>query len=215
MAGLTVHVFWKERFDSAADSTLRRALATLRCEVRELPAQQWDASTGSIGGVRDYKCSYVSPASPEWSSIVLHHNPFIGERLAAELSTLTSAPSIAFSEFGQVTWGYMLFSDGAASDKFWSDPDTVEEDAAAVRGTPALLSGAFGVPESLIAPYLQHISSDFTGDLKVFPDDECELSNHWVRVDFMRRLGLAYPDLKGTAGAHYIQIVEPPAPLAR
>jgi hypothetical protein len=86
MGGMSSHIIWRQRYDGAADLTLARALATLQCEVRELPSQQWNAETASIGGVRDYQCSYVSPAAPEWSSVLLHLDSLIGERLAAELS---------------------------------------------------------------------------------------------------------------------------------
>lgn len=183
--------------------------------MRELPSQQWNAETGSIGGVRDYQCSYVSPAAPEWSSVLLHLDSLIGERLAAELSRLTSAPSIVLSEYDQTTWGYALFLDGAESDSFWSVPEIVGVDAAAARGTPSLLSRIFNVPESDFAPYLKHLPSELPETPKVFPDDEFALSDHWVRVDFMRRLGLQYPAPGQTAGGRHIRIVESNTPVAQ
>jgi hypothetical protein len=64
MSGMSSHVIWRQRYDASADVTLARALAALQCEVRELPSQQWDAATSSVGGVRDYKCSYVSLEFP-------------------------------------------------------------------------------------------------------------------------------------------------------
>jgi hypothetical protein len=209
---MSSHVVWRQRYDTAADIALTQALATLQCEVRELPSQQWDARTSSIGGVRDSQCSYLSPAAPEWSSVLLHLNALIGERLAAELSRLTSAPSIVLSEDDQTTWGYALFLDGAESDSFWSVPEIVGVDGDAVRGTPSLVSQVFGVPESTVAPYLQHLSAEPPDTPKVFPDDEFALSDHWVRVDFMRRLGLQYPAPGETAGGRHIQIVDPDAP---
>jgi hypothetical protein len=93
MGGMSSQVIWRQPHDAAAESALRRAVATL------------------------------------------HLNALIGEQLAAELSKLTSAPSIVFSEYDQATWGYVLFLGGAVSDRFWSVPEIVEEDAAAVRGT--------------------------------------------------------------------------------
>ena len=209
MGGVSSQVIWKQRCDSATELALGRALALVHCEIRELPSQQRDPRTASIGGVRDHQCSYLAPAATEWSSVLLHLDALIGDGLAGELSRLTSAPSIAFSEYDQTTWGYTLFADGLAVDRFWSVPEIVEEDAAAVRGAPATLSRVFGVPESDIAPYLQHLSPDLPETSKVFPDDEFELSDHWVRVDFMRRLGLLYPDPGKTTGGRYLQIIEP------
>jgi hypothetical protein len=192
-----------------------QALAALQWVVRELPSQQWDARTASIGGVRDCECSYVSPAASEWSSVLLPLNAQIGAQLAAELSRLLSEPSIVFSEYDQTTWGYTLFVDGAEADGFWSLPELVEVDPVTVRGNPSLVSRILGVPESSIAPYLQQFSSEPLESPKVFPDDEFSLDDHWVRVDFMRRLGLQYPTPGETAGGRYILIVDSNAPLAR
>jgi hypothetical protein len=208
MGGVSSQVFWKQRCDTRAEFTLSRALATLKCEVRELSSQQWDQRTSSIGGVRDYKCSYFAPAALEWSSVLLHLGALMGERLAAELSRLTSAPSILFAEYDQHAWGYTLFLSGETSDRFWSMPELVDEEPAEVRGTPSMLCATFNVPEAEVAPYLRHLPAGLSKTSKVFADDEFELRDHWVRVDFMRRLGLRYPDPGKTPGGRYVQIIE-------
>ena len=214
MGGMSSHIMWRQRYDTAADMTLIQALAALQWEIRELPSQQWDARTASIGGVRDCECSYVSPAASEWSSVLLPLDALIGERLAAELSRLLSAPSIVFSEYDQTAWGYTLFVDGAESDSFWSIPELVEVDPVTARGNPALLSRILSVPESSITPYLQQFSSEPPEIPKVFPDDEFSLGDHWVRVDFMRRLGLQYPTPGETPGGRYILFVDSNTPVA-
>jgi hypothetical protein len=210
MGGMSSQVFWKQHWDAAADSILRQALTKLGHEIHELSSQQWDARTASIGGVRDYQCSYVAPAAADWSSVLLFLDAVIGEQLAAELSRLTSGPSIVFSEYDQVTWGYVLFENGAPSDRFWSVPEAVKENAETVRGTASILTRVFKVPQSDIAPYLRHFSPEEATGEKAFPNDEFALSEHWVRVDFMRRLGLEYPDPGKTPGGRYIQIIESP-----
>jgi hypothetical protein len=215
MGGMSSQVFWRQRYDDSADSVLKRVLDTLQCEVRELPSQQWDPRTSSISGIRDVDCSYVSPGAPEWSAVLLHLSANNGERLAAEISKAISRESILILEYDQAAWGYVLFLDGAESDRFWNAPEIVEEDATTIRGTPSLLNSVFGVPESIIAPYLQHRSSQSPETSKAFPDDEFALNDHWVRVDFMRRLGLQYPTPGKTAGGRYIQIVEPNRTIAR
>jgi hypothetical protein len=77
------------------------------------------------------------------------------------------------------------------------------------------LSSLFGVPESNISPYLRHLDSEFPETLKAFPDDEFALNDHWVRIDFMRRLGLEYASPASTAGGRYIQIIELQTSLTR
>jgi hypothetical protein len=206
---------WRQQYDTAADMTLMQALAALKWEVRELPSQQWDSGTASIGGVRDYECSYVSPAASDWSSLLLHLDAPIGARLAAELSRLLSTPSIVFSEYDQAAWGYTLFVDGVEMDGFCSVPELVELDPDTVQGNPSLVSRILSVPESSIAPYLQQSSAELTENPKVFPDDQFSLGDHWVRVDLMRRLGLQYPTPGATAGGRYILIVDSNTPVAR
>jgi hypothetical protein len=208
MGSMSSQVIWRQQWDATAYSTLIQALAALQYEIRELPSQQWDARTASIGGVRDYQCSYVAQAGVDWSSVLLFLNALIGESLAMELSRLTSGPSIVFSEYDQVTWGYVLFRNGTTSDRFWSMPEIVKEDATAVRGVLSVLSRVFDVPESHIAPYLRQFSLEQLTDEKAFPDDEFVLADHWVRTDFMRRLGLQYPDPGRTPGGRYIRIIE-------
>jgi len=134
MSGASSQVIWRQSYDTEADSALRRVLATLGCEVHELPSQQWDTRTASIGGVPDHQCSYFAPAAAEWSSVLLHHDALICEQLASELSKVTSVPCITFAESDQAAWGYTLFLGGAEADRFWSVPEVVDEDPAAVRG---------------------------------------------------------------------------------
>jgi hypothetical protein len=208
MGGLSSQVIWKQRHDGPAEDTFKRALSTLRCCMRELDSQKWDASTASIGGLRDYKCSYIAPAASEWTSILLHLNASIGAELAAELSRLASGPAILFLEYDQSTWGYVLYINGVTSDRFWSVPQNVEEDPILVRGQASVLSDTFGKPESTIAPYLRHLPTDSLETAKAFADDNSTLGDHWVRVDFMRRLGLQYPNPRAAENGRHIQIFE-------
>lgn len=208
MGGMSSQVIWKQRYGGAAEATLTQAILAVRCGVRELASQQWDAAAASIGGLRDYKCSYVAPAASEWMSILLHLNASVGEGLAAALSRLVSGPAILFLDYDQLTWGYILYVNGAASDRFWSVPEIVEEDPILVRGRASVLSDVFGTAESAIAPYLRHLPADSRETTKAFMDDKCELGNHWVRVDFMRRLGLRYPNPGTAENGRHIQVVE-------
>lgn len=208
MGGMSSQVLWKQQWGPAAESTLRQALTTCRCAVRELSSQQWDSKTATIGGVRDYMTTYLAPASDAWSSAMLHLNSLIGESLAAEVSRLINGPAILLLEYDQATWGYNLLDNGKLLDRFWSIPEVVESPAEECAGNVAIVSSAFGVPTDSIAPYIRHIiESD--DDCKAFEDDEFMLRDHWVRVDFLRHLGLAYPSPGQTAGGKYIKIDEP------
>ena len=136
---------------------------------------------------------------------MLHLNSLVGEPLAAELSRLIAGPAIVFLEYDQATWGYCLFDSGTLQDRFWSMPDAVETPPEECAGSVEVVSCAFGVSADSVVPYLQHVT-DF--DAKAFADDEFTLGDHWVRVDFMRRLGLAYPNPGKVPGGRYVKIEE-------
>jgi hypothetical protein len=174
--------------------------------MHELSSQQWDPKTASIGGIRDYMTSYLAPASTSWSSVMLHLNSLMAEPLAGELSRTIDGPAIAFLEYDQAAWGYCLFDRVSVLDKFWNIPEVVETPPNKFAGNVETVSRVFGVPSESIAPYLKHVT-DSVG--KAFGDDEFALSDHWVRVDFMRRLGLQYPSPGQATGGQYVKIDEP------
>jgi hypothetical protein len=207
MGGMSSQIVWKQSWNPASESVLRQALASRHCSIRELPSQRREASQSTIGGIRDYMTSYLAPAAASWSSVRLHHNSLVAEPVAAELSRLISAPAIAILEYGQSAWGYTLFEHGDLLDRFWNIPDTVEMPPDECTGNVDAVARAFGVPAQSIAPYIMHVTES-NYHTKAFNDDERTLGNHWVRVDFMRRLGIPYPNPGQVAGGRYVQIHE-------
>lgn len=207
MGGMSSQILWKQTWSADAESVLRQALTSQKCSVRELSSQQWDASTATIGGIRDHMTSYLAPASASWSSVMLHLNSLVAEPVAAELSRLTGGSAIAVLEYDQATWGYTLFESGEMRDRFWSLPEAVETPPDECAGCVDAVARAFGVPAESITPYIRHVKeSDY--DTKAFADDEFTLGDHWVRVDFMRRLGIPYPNPGQVTGGRYVQIQE-------
>ena len=139
---------------------------------------------------------------------MLHLGSLLGEPLAAELSRLTGGPAIAMLEYDQDTWGYCLFDSGTLLDRFWSVPEAVDTAPEECAGSAEAVYSVFGVPPESVALYIRHVSEADYG-LKAFDDDEFTLGDHWVRVDFMRRLGLSYPAPGRTAGGRHVKIDEP------
>ena len=188
MSGMSSHVMWQEIFNPGAELTLAKALAAQRPTADELASQQWDAKSATIGGVRDYMTSFLAPASGSWSSLRLNLNSLIAEPVAAELSRLTGAPAIVFQGDDEAAWGYSLFSGGSLLERFWSVPAVAEMSppecaAASQRSVPPL---AFD--HSRWLPRFA-TSREADDERKAFEDDEFPLGDHWLRVDFMRRLG--------------------------
>ena len=131
-----------------------------------------------------------------------------GETLTAELSRLTGGPAMVMLEYDQDAWGYCLFDGGTLLDRFWSAPEAVDTDPEECAGNAEAVFSIFGVSPDLVAPYLRHVTEADHGQ-KAFDDDEYTLGDHWVRVDFMRRLGLSYPAPGKTAGGRHVRIMEP------
>jgi hypothetical protein len=192
MSGTSSHVIWRQPWSSEADSQLRSALAVCGVEAHNLPTQAWNPKTATISGIRDYKLCNIGPAGHSWSSALLHLNSELGESLARELSWGPARIAFLFKEYEQTTWGYVLFEDGSEADRFWSEPEELGEDRIQAEGDADIVAVALGIPASIISPYLELEP----GHTKAYPDDRYFLDDHWVRVDFMRRIGIDYPNVQ-------------------
>jgi hypothetical protein len=202
MGGMTSQVCWKQAWGTEAEGVLVRSLAAIGSGMQEIASQDWDPKTGTIGGLRDTILSSIGQAGDHWSSVLLQLDALFGEPLAKAISAVQSGPAILFLEFDQATWGYVLYEGAREVDKLWSDPEYVDEPAGTSTGDPALVASIVGVSRKMIEPYL----TQTPGDEKAFPDDEFSLDDHWVRTDFMRRLGITYPDF---ASNRWVLIADP------
>jgi hypothetical protein len=206
---LSTQVCWREPWSEVAEAHLRQALAVLGRAVQELPSQEWDRTSLRIAGFRDTELSYVSAAGESWSSIVLHLHALFGEELSRELSKLQPGAVLAVREFEQSCWGYLLVQGGRVLDRFWSQPDVVDEDPGECRGDARRLADAMGVAEQVIARYL--VATEAGG--RAYPDDDFPLEDPWVRTDFMRRLGIQH--VGEAPSGRYLLVVDPGLTAAR
>ena len=69
------HISWKS---IEPESVLRTSLGAVGHSIVEIPSQDWDPKTSTIGGVRDYKLCAIAPRSDDWSFFLLHLNSEIG-----------------------------------------------------------------------------------------------------------------------------------------
>lgn len=185
---------------------LKQALDALGSSIEELPSPKWDPATATIAGIRDYQLALLAPAGDGWQSLLLHLNSLLGDPLAKYLSTQVIVPVIVFHEYDQAAWGFSVFEQGERIGLFWNAPEIMEKLPESCEISADFLAGKFGVKVSAITPYLQHVHT-IEVDKKAFTEDEFTLYDHWVRVDFMRRLGIHYP-IPGSKGSRYIFISE-------
>lgn len=146
----------------------------------------------------------IYPPVGGWT-VALWPNHFTGAAvvpaISAELHCLASHVDIYDGDF----WNHLLLSDGHIRDRFCSMPDYFTRDSAELdwliaryAGHPSMIAAAVGRPVEQIAPYLVRVitKDDVTVSPigKAFPDDQAELDDPQVFVDFWRRLGVRYPD---------------------
>ncbi len=198
-------LFWKSTDPEAA---LRAALAKANARLQELPSQQWDPNTATIGGIRDYQLCSLAPDPNGWSSLLLHLNSELHRQLGPALHTDTCSPVIAFYEYDQIAWGFAVFGEGQAVDWFCNRPEVADHDPTYCTVDPYYIADLFGVDAETVAPYLKHLDPNADEPGKAFADDAFSLGDHWVRCDFMRRLGLRYPN-PGEPGTRHVYIKEP------
>ena len=203
-AGTSSHISWKS---SDPESSLKTATIKIGCEMRELKSQTWDQKTATIDGIRDTKlCSFL-PARMEWSFLLLHLRSLVAEPLALELSKSSNGPVIVFHEFEEVAWGFAVFEGGKPIARFWNRPAAVDEKPGDCMPNVELLAKQFGVSPKALSPYLRHFGADVEYNSKAYADDRFSLGDHWVRVDFMKRLVMHYADPK-EVGARHIYVHE-------
>lgn len=185
-------LFW--RGDSIQfESELKSTLSELNIEFRDLSTQEFDATASTINGIRDTELSRLSNYNNTWSSLQLRHNSTLTEAICQKLSRKTQSPVIAILEYDESAWGYCLFDKGKIVDAFWNDHEIVEQSISDCTADLDLLAKVFNVTKNDFAPYLKDLSTTETSG-KINPDDEFEIDDPWVRVDFMRKLGLIYPE---------------------
>jgi len=206
MTSIASHVFWRQGWNTTAEPTLAIALAGLNLRTQELNSQTWDFQAGTIGETAAAECVFFAPAAEGWSGLQLPLGSPLGEPLAEALSRQSNGIVLLVREVGQ-TWGYWLYDQGRVLDRFWSMPSMVDVSPESAMGGPSRLSEAFGIPAGQITPYLNHLSPDEVSPARAFPDDEFALGDPWVRVDFLRRLGLSYPRPFPPANGRFFQWV--------
>lgn len=185
-------IFWKSN-SSSAEKDLKVILSDLLIDYKDLDSQTWNSEASTIGGIRDYKLSRITVDSNSWTSLMLHLNSSLIDKISQRLSKKTNSPVIAFLEYDQDAWGYCLFQNGHLIDNFWNNHLTVDLEINKCTADIDLISEKFQVDKELLKPYLIDIADrDDLG--KAYESDEFDLENHWVRADFMEKLGLNYPE---------------------
>jgi hypothetical protein len=203
-------MYWKAKPEE--DDFLFREVARAKgWEVTEIPDQRWDRAGGTVGGVRDDHLCYLAPCGDAWFGAILAtgYGGTLGvidaDTIACELSRRGGSPAVVVSVV-QDAWSYEAYAEGKCVDQFWSQP-AEPGDRPNPAGNVGVMAATFGVPPETLAPYLRQIGWDEDPG-RAFPDDEFALTDHWVHVDFLRRLGVRYPS-PGAGVGRYVHVARP------
>jgi hypothetical protein len=96
-------------------------------------------------------------------------------------------------------WMYVLYVDGKDVDRFNPDPEywgeLSDEERRKWAGNAEVLAQYWnGIRAEDVSRYLTTWDPEDPNPLKAYPDDEFSIGSDWQVVDFMKKLGLIYPD---------------------
>ena len=180
MIGSSTHLFWKEEWNDKAKDHIAAALQQCNTSFEEVltaiePPSDETALAGSAG--------------QNWSSLLLPLHSLLGDDVPSVLSKIVNSPVLCVVEYDQEAWGYELTDHDEILDGFWNASDGYEG-----LGNAQVLSQVFGVSIDIISPYLKRIDAPNAVLGKAFTDDEYPLDDPWVRIDFLKKLGILYPE---------------------
>ncbi len=193
MLSTLTQVFWRRPWTAETTVRLHLALHSLGFRLAELSHQNLDLVGGTVGGVPLVECAFAAPAGQDWSCLHLPPGAPFGGGLAQALVRLTGQPALSLSEYDQVAWGFSLHSADTPAQDFLSLPTLLDGVSLPPRADASLIARVLAVPKERVIPYLQLQSLDHVSLARAFPDDDFSLGDPWVRVDFLRAVGITFP----------------------
>ncbi|MEM7272721.1 MAG: hypothetical protein AAF547_06550 [Actinomycetota bacterium] len=123
------------------------------------------------------------------------------------LSQALGCATLTISVHDGDLWSYVLFDRGHPRHRFSTIPDYFEDDDGGPRSTSGdaveLAAQLPNVPVERIERYLRPWTADDDGT-RAYPEDEFTVGDVWQFTDFLRAIGLDWPDDgDGAAGRSY------------
>jgi hypothetical protein len=133
-------------------------------------------------------------------TVLLPHDFLNWDQLAKELSSQLSTSVFSLHIHDGDLWMFLLFRDGSLITQFNPLPDywaeVSDQEKASWRGDAHAIANAVnGVDASSIERYLVPWTDEaLSSEQKAYADDEFPIGLDWQMTDFMRRVGLPWPD---------------------
>lgn len=187
---------------------MRQALQTLGFLLQDPPSQWVDLVGGTVGGVPLASCAYRAAAGSDWSCLHLPGGSNWGETLAGALTHQTGQPALVLTEHDQQTWEFSVHSLTHPVQRFHSHSQS-RPGGPLPADSHAGLADLLGLDPDQFEGYLEPVPADTDPEERVFPDDLFPRLNPWVRVDFLRAIGIEYPIPAQTASGVFCLLVPP------
>jgi hypothetical protein len=172
----------------------------------------------------DETSTLVTAPRNGWTVVLWPEAFVADEPFYRDLSAITKALLSTVQVYDGGSWDHWLFNNGKVLDLFASDPTVhpatpqeAEPLRQQMRGDAEVIAAQVGISPDAIRPYLEYrpdtprrrttrglkallqwlgwtSQEHYYETIKAFPEDEFDLGNPWVFVDFWRRLGIAYPE---------------------
>ena len=208
MVPTSSQAFWRQPWNPQTEEVLSRALNALSLDLGELPSQNFDLATGTVGGLPLTECAFWASAGPTWSCLHLPGGDTRGEELGKAIAELSGEPTLILTEYQQLAWGFVLIHRKEPIQRFLSLSTMWEDTPTPGTVDPLLMSRLLDIPVSRFAPYLKVQSADEVSQMRAHPEDRYILSNPWVRVDFLRALGICYPAPTSATAGRFCSLIE-------
>ena len=207
MVPTSSQAFWRQPWCPQTEAVLTRALHALGLDLAELSSQNFDLATGTVGGLPLSECAFWASAGPTWSCLHLPGGTNRSEELGRNLAELTGEPTLLLTEYQQLAWGFVLIHRKDPIQRFLSLSTMWEDTPTPGTVDPLLMSRLLDIPVSRFAPYLKVQSADEVSQQRAHPEDRYILSNPWVRVDFLRSLGISYPAPTSATDGRFCRLI--------
>ena len=159
-----------------------------------------------MGGVPLASCAYRASAGNEWSCLHLPGGSNWGETLAGALTHQTGQPALVLTEHDQQTWEFSVHSLTHPVQRFHSRSEA-RPGGPLPENSHAGLADLLGLDPDQFEGYLQPVEDGTDPEERVSPEDLFPRLNPWVRVDFLRAIGIEYPIPAQTASGVFCLLV--------
>lgn len=182
----------------AASGVIGAPADDVRRVLKEFALSRSGTFQNGVSNQEDPDCGFLTVTGPN-TTVVYPNSFFEWDEASKHLSKVLAAPVFSLHIHDGDLWMFLLFNEGEEVSRFNPVPDYWKnldpDEKAKWRGDAELISRQIpGVSPDGIARYFVKWNPAEAGGRRAYPDDEFEIGDCWQLADFMRKVGLEYPE---------------------